>query len=162
MVAFMTRNIWRLAFVAFNLTLIVLTMTRSQPASPLSVTCQGNLSYSDRHDDSEFIFEGLVAMHFEPNGTGYFSMNGDIRHLPQHWQVSRQTFFTWAQRRDRLYDIVITGIQHFSHDTVPEGILEKNIAGLTLGQKRAFTITKTPDGALVLGPATSPIFICAD
>ena len=46
--------------------------------------------------------------------------------------------------------------------TMPPGVFEKYVAGLTLGNKRLLTIERTPEDALVISNFYSPVLICSE
>lgn len=148
--------------LAFNVIAIVLAVLWYRYTPPLSVICEGNLTFTDRRDDNNFSFEGEVMLRFHPDGTGYFTLNGNVLHAGQEWDVSRQEGFTWRHMHDTLYEITVIRVERFSHDMLPKGIFEKYVAGLTLGQKRLLTLERTPEEALAIGNFYSPLLICSE
>ena len=129
---------------------------------PLSVACDGNLTFSDKRDSHAFTFDGEVIMRFQPDKTGYITLNGNVENAPQSWEVSRQEMFKWRQVEGELYEIVIQKVERFSHDAMPPGVFEKYVAGLTLGKKRLLTIERTPQSALVISNFYSPVLVCSE
>lgn len=148
--------------LAFNLVLMVLAVAWYYRTPPLSANCEGNLTFTDQREGNNFNFEGEVVMRFHPDGTGYFTLNGDIQHSRQDWEVSRQQTFTWRHMQDTLYEITIVKVERFSHDALPNGVIEQYAAGLTLGQKRLLTIERTPEDAMVISNFYSPLLICSE
>lgn len=151
-----------LVLLLVNLGIVLATLLWQRQQEQLSVTCHGNLSFKDSSQDNRFSFEGLVVMHFNPDGTGSVNLNGDIYAAQDVWPVSRQESFTWRHTHDQFYDIAISRIERFGHDKVPDGVLEQYVAGITLGQKRQLKIAKTPDNALVVSNFYSPLLVCAN
>lgn len=148
--------------IAFNMILAVVALLWYRHTSPFSLVCQGNLTFSDQRVTSPFRFEGGVTLRFHTNGTGYFTLNGDVINDQHQWQVSRQETFSWQRMQNSVYEITIQKIEKFGHDELPVGIFEKYIAGLTLGKKRLITLERTPEDAVVLSNFYSPLLICAD
>lgn len=129
---------------------------------PLSVACDGNLTFSDRRDSHDFTFDGEIIMRFHPDKTGYITVNGSVVNAPRSWEVSRQEMFKWRHVEGELYEIAIQKVERFSHDAMPPGVFEKYVAGLTLGNKRLLTIERTPEDALVISNFYSPVLICSE
>ena len=129
---------------------------------PLSVACDGNLTFSDRRDNHDFTFDGEIIMRFHPDKTGYITVNGSVVNAPRSWEVSRQEMFKWRHVEGELYEIAIQKVERFSHDAMPPGVFEKYVAGLTLGNKRLLTIERTPEDALVISNFYSPVLICSE
>ena len=100
-------------------------------------------------------------MHFAPDGTGYFNMNGEVVNDGQHSKVSRQESFEWNYVHETFYQLRITQVEKFGHDNVPAGVFEKYALGITPGQKRLLSIRKTPDNAMIISNFYSPILVCA-
>ena len=148
--------------IAFNGVLIVLALFWYFRTPPLSLSCQGNLTFTDQRTAPTFNVEGGIFLRFHDDGTGYLTLNGDVTRKQQRWQVSRQEMFSWQHMHDSLYEITILKIERFGHDQLPDGIFEKYIEGLTLGQKRLVTVERTPDEATVISNAFSPLLVCAD
>lgn len=148
--------------VAFNLILAAAALFWYFHTPPLSLVCQGNLDFSDRRAASLFNFEGSVTLRFHPDGSGYITLNGDVSKDAHRWQVSRQETFRWQHMQDSLYEITIRKIERYAHDELPDGVLEKYVAGLTLGNKRLLTLERTPEEAVVVSNFYSPLLICTD
>ena len=74
-------------FILLNLLIILVTSLWVGSTTRLSMTCQGSLTYKDSHQDNHFSFEGMVVMHFAPDGTGYINMNGEVFNDGQHAKV---------------------------------------------------------------------------
>ena len=154
------KKVWLI--LALNLLLIGVTLAWYVYTPPLSGTCAGNLTFSARHDDHDFSFEGEVTLRFQPDNTGYLTLNGDVVNEPHHWVVSRQEMFTWRHVEGSLYEIFIQSVARFSHDTLPPGVFEKYVAGLTPGNKRLLKIERTPEDALVISNFYAPVLICSE
>ena len=122
------KKVWLI--LALNLLLIGVTLAWYVYTPPLSRTCAGNLTFSARHDDHDFSFEGEITLRFQPDNTGYLTLNGDVVNEPHHWDVSRQEMFTWRHVEGSLYEIFIQSVARFSHDTLPPGVFEKYVAGV--------------------------------
>ena len=75
--------------------------------APLSVACDGNLTFSDRRDNHDFTFDGEIIMRFHPDKTGYITVNGSVVNAPRSWEVSRQEMFKWRHVEGELYEIAI-------------------------------------------------------
>ena len=129
---------------------------------PLSVACDGNLTFSDRRDNHDFTFDGEIIMRFHPDKTGYITVNGSVVNAPRSWEVSRQEMFTWRHVEGSLYEIFIQSVARFSHDTLPPGVFEKYVAGLTPWNKRLLKIERTPEDALVISNFYAPVLICSE
>lgn len=127
----------------------------------LALNCHGYLSFKDSNQHNQFSFEGLVVMQFSPAGSGSVNLNGNIAAAGDTWPVSRQESFSWQHAQGPFYDIAIVSIERFGHDKVPDGVLEKYVAGLMPGQKRKLKIEKTADNALILSNFYSPLLVCA-
>lgn len=125
------------------------------------ITCEGSLVFKDRRLNNQFTFEGMVVMHFIPDGSGHFSLNGDIVLKHNHWTVSRQQNFSWQHIHDAFYQLHIQQVERFGYDDVPAGILEKYAIGITQDQKRLVNIQRTADNAVVISNDYSPLLICA-
>ncbi|MFU0921655.1 hypothetical protein [Kluyvera sichuanensis] len=144
-----------------NLLIILGTSLWIRNTTRLSMTCQGSLTYKDSQQDNRFSFEGMVVMHFAPDGTGYFNMNGEVLNDGQHTKVSRQESFDWHYVHGTFYELHIKQVEKFGHDNVPAGVFEKYALGITPGQKRLLSIRKTPDNAMIISNFYSPILVCA-
>lgn len=149
-----------LCVIALNALLILGTLLWIDQSTRLSMTCQGSLTYKDSNQDNHFTFEGMVVMHFTPDGTGYFDVNGDVVTNGQNWKVSRQESFDWQHVHEMFYQLHIKQVEKFGHDNVPAGIFEQYALGITSGQKRLLNIRKTPDDAIVISNFYSPILVC--
>jgi len=147
---------------AFNLIVIILAVLWYRYTPPLSVTCEGNLDFADRREENNFSFEGEIVMRFHPDGSGYFTLNGNVFQALQDWNVSRQETFSWRHMHDTLYELTIVKVERFGHDELPKGVFEKYVAGLTLGQKRLLTIERTPQEAMVISNFYSPLLVCSE
>ncbi|WP_368544999.1 hypothetical protein [Enterobacter soli] len=148
--------------IAFNLILAAAALLWYSYTPPLSLVCQGNLSFANQRGASAFHFEGGVTMRFHPDGSGYFTLNGDVSRDAQQWQVSRQETFRWKHMHDSLYEITIEKIDRYAHDEVPAGVLEEYVTGITLGKTRLLTLERTPEDAVVIGNFYAPLLFCAD
>jgi len=148
--------------IALNLFLIVLAFLWYRHTPPLSEICQGNLTFTDQRDDNIFSFEGEITLRFHPDGSGYFTLNGDVLNDEREWQVSRQETFGWQQKDNSLYEISIVKVERFGHDQLPDGVFEKYLTGVTLGQKRLLTIERTPQEAMVISNFYSPLLVCSE
>lgn len=143
-----------------NLAILVATVWLHYNKNHLNIACQGNLTMEDSRNNNPFTLDALVEMHFMPDGNGAFNLIGDASVKGKHFTVSRQESFTWHHVRDSLYEITITHVQRFGHDTVPEGVFERFISGIGVSQKRMLQLNRTPDDALVIGNFYSPLLIC--
>lgn len=148
--------------IAFNLLLIIMAVAWYRHTPPLPVICEGNLTFTQQRDDNNFTFDGEILMRFHPDGTGYFTLNGNVQNIRQGCEVSRQETFNWRHMHDTLFEIAIIKVERFSHDELPDGVFEKYVAGLTPGQKRLLTIERTPEEAMVIGNFYSPLLICSE
>ena len=146
--------------IALNALLILGTLLWIHQSTRLSMTCQGSLTYKDSRLDNHFTFEGMVVMHFTPNGTGYFNINGDVMNNGQNMKVSRQESFNWQYVHESFYQLYITQVEKFGHDNVPPGVFEQYALGITAGQKRLLSVRTTPDNAVVISNFYSPILLC--
>ncbi|MEX3021407.1 FidL-like protein [Kluyvera sp. STS39-E] len=149
-----------LAVIALNLLLILGTVLWFRHSTQLSLTCQGSLTYKESLQDNHFTFEGMVVMHFTPDGTGYFNMNGEVVNGGQHWEVSRQESFHWKYVHETFYEMSITQVEKFGHDNVPAEVFDKYVKGVSSGQKRLLNIRRLPDRAVIIGNFYSPILVC--
>ena len=148
--------------IAFNLLLIIMAVAWYRHTPPLPVVCEGNLTFTQQRDGNTFTFDGEIMMRFHPDGTGYFTLNGNVQHIRQGWEVSRLETFNWRHMHDTLFEIAIINVERFSHDEIPDGVFEKYVAGLAPGQKRLLTIERTPEEAMVIGNFYSPLLICSE
>lgn len=148
-------------FILLNLLIILVASLWVGSTTRLSMTCQGSLTYKDSHQDNHFSFEGMVVMHFAPDGTGYINMNGEVFNDGQHAKVSRQESFDWHYVHETFYELHIKQLEKLGHDNVPAGVFEKYALGITPGQKRLLSIRKTPDSAMIISNFYSPILVCA-
>lgn len=148
--------------IALNLLFILLALAAYRHAAALSLTCQGNLTFSEQRDAHNFSFEGAITMRFHPDGRGYFTLNGDVQSAGHSWLVSRQETFRWRKMHDALYEVAILTVERFGHDRLPDEVFEKYVAGLAAGQKRLLTLEHTPEDALAIGNAWSPLLLCAE
>lgn len=144
-----------------NLGIVLLALLWHRQEDKLALNCHGYLSFNDSNQRSQFSFEGLVVMQFSPDGSSSINLNGNIAAAGDSWPVSRQESFSWRHTQGRFYDIAIVSIERFGHDRVPDGVLEKYVAGLMPGQKRQLKIEKTADNALILSNFYSPLLVCA-
>ncbi|WP_042292296.1 hypothetical protein [Citrobacter sedlakii] len=149
------------AVLALSLLVILSIWLWIKHSEQLAMTCQGGLVFKDRRADNPFTFEGVVVIHFTPDGTGYFSLNGDIMNKQNHWTVSRQQNFSWKHIHDAFYQLQINQVERFGHDDVPAGVFEKYALGTTQNQKRLLNIQRTPDEAVVISNYYSPLLVCA-
>ncbi|EOF9297626.1 MULTISPECIES: hypothetical protein [Enterobacter] len=152
-------KIW--LFLILNLMLTGGALTWYFYTPPLSVTCGGNLTFSDKRENHYFTFDGEIVMRFHPDKTGYITLNGNIGNTPQSWEVSRQEMFNWRHVEGELYEIIIQKVERFSHDAMPPGVFEKYVTGLTLGKKRLLAVERTPHDALVISNFYSPVLVCS-
>ncbi|HKS32600.1 MAG TPA: hypothetical protein VJS14_02630 [Enterobacteriaceae bacterium] len=150
-----------LIVLLLNLGIVLTAVFWHQQQEQLSLNCHGYLSFNDSNQHSQFRFEGLVVIQFSPDGSGSVNLNGNIAAAGEVWPVSRQESFSWRHTQERFYDISIVSIERFGHDKVPDGVLEKYVAGLMPGQKRQLKIEKTADNALILSNFYSPLLVCA-
>ncbi|WP_336219567.1 hypothetical protein [Citrobacter amalonaticus] len=157
----MTQKQRLLCLIACNLLIIVGTWLWMKHSERLALTCQGSLTFKDRRVNNPFTFEGMVVMHFTPDGSGYLNLNGDIEGTKNHWTVSRQQNFTWQHVHDAFYQLHIREVEKYGHDNVPEGVFEKYTQGITTDQKRLVNIQRTPDNAVVISNDYSPLLVCA-
>lgn len=154
------KKVWLI--LVLNLLLLGAALAWYVYTPPLSVACDGNLTFSDRRDNHEFTFDGEIIMRFHPDKTGYITLNGNVENAPNSWEVSRQEMFKWRHVEEALYEIIIQKVERFSHDAMPPGVFEKYVAGLTLGKKRLLTIERTPHKALVISNFYSPVLVCSE
>lgn len=145
-----------------NLALISATVWWLNRPAPLAFNCQGQLNFKERRNNNPFNFDGQIVMHFNPDGSGYFNMTGDISAKGVTHSVSRQENFDWRHLHDSLYEIHIRSIERFSHDHVPEALFETYTAGILLGQKRLLSIQRTQEYATIIGNFYSPLLLCAN
>jgi hypothetical protein len=150
-----------LIVLLLNLGIILASLLWHREQDRLSLNCHGYLSFKDSSRRNQFSFEGLVVMQFSPDGSGSVNLNGNIAATGEVWPVSRQESFNWRHTQGRFYDITMVSIERFGHDKVPDGVLEKYVAGLLPGQKRQLKIEKTADNALILSNMYSPLLVCA-
>ncbi len=144
-----------------NLAIVLATVWLHYNTNHLNIACQGNLTMEDSRNNNPFTLDALVEMHFMSDGSGAFNLTGDASVKGNHFTVSRQESFTWRHVRDALYEITITDVQRYGHDTVPEGVFERFVSGIGMSQKRMLQLTRTPDDALVIGNFYSPLLVCA-
>ncbi|MGM8569702.1 hypothetical protein ACS6Q6_13210 [Enterobacter hormaechei subsp. hormaechei] len=154
------KKVWLI--LVLNLLLLGAALAWYVYTPPLSVACDGNLTFSDRRDNHEFTFDGEIIMRFHPDKTGYITLNGNVENAPDSWEVSRQEMFKWRHVEGALYEIIIQKVERFSHDAMPPGVFEKYVAGLTLGKKRLLTIERRPHKALVISNFYSPVLVCSE
>lgn len=150
-----------LIVLLLNLGIVLAAVLWYRQQDQLALNCHGYLSFKDSNQRNQFSFEGLVVMQFSPDGSGSVNLNGNIAAADKIWPVSRQEGFSWRHTQGRFYDISIVSIERFGHDRVPDGVLEKYVAGLIPGQKRQLKIEKTADNALILSNFYSPLLVCA-
>lgn len=62
------KKVWLI--LVLNLLLLGAALAWYVYTPPLSVACDGNLTFSDRRDNHEFTFDGEIIMHFHPDKTG--------------------------------------------------------------------------------------------
>ncbi|MEO3992238.1 hypothetical protein [Pseudocitrobacter cyperus] len=156
-----SRTLMIIFFVIVNTALIAATIWWLNKPEPLAFHCQGQLNFNESRDNNPFDFDGAVVMHFNPDGSGYFTMNGKLTEGQMVHPVSRQENFNWRNLHDSLYEISIKSVERFSHDRVPDKLFEAYTAGILLGQKRLLSIQRTPEHAIIIGNFYSPLLLCA-
>lgn len=158
----MTRKKMVIIVAIFNLLLLAATFFWRAYTPPLEGACEGTLTFNDTRGGEHYRYEGTVAMHFTPNGTGWFILSGEVARGDNVWPVSRQESFGWRNLHDSVYELAINKVEKLGHDRVPAGIFESFAAGLTAGNKRLINIEQMPDRALVIGNVHSPLLVCAE
>lgn len=62
------KKVWLILIL--NLLLLGTVLAWYFHTPPLSVACDGNLTFSDRRDSHDFTFDGEIIMRFHPDKTG--------------------------------------------------------------------------------------------
>ena len=80
------KKVWLILIL--NLLLLGAALAWYFHTPPLSVACDGNLTFSDRRDSHDFTFDGEIIMRFHPDKTGYITLNGSVVNAPRSLSIT--------------------------------------------------------------------------
>lgn len=127
----------------------------------LNFTCSSWLQQANAGSDFNMTSNTLFT--FNPNGTGFISMFGNVRHGGREYTLRRDYRFTYRHAGRNIWQLVRVTTSTAGSDDVPPGLLDRNFYSISKNRESIFIyIAQVEDltRARVIGGLHSPAFMC--
>ena len=141
---------------------VVILMTAWHLRRPgLDFACSSLFEQENTGDDFHMTSNTLFT--FTPDGAGFISMDGTVRHLEREYKLRRDYRFTYQHAGGNRWQLSRAEVTPAGSDDVPPGLVERNFYS-TKNKKNGIYIyvaqVKDIPGAWTVGGLYSPAFMC--
>lgn len=127
----------------------------------LDFTCASWLQQVNAGDD--FNMTSNTMFTFTPDGAGFISMSGNVRHGGRDYTLRRDYRLTYRHEGGNIWQFTRVEASAAGSDEIPAGLLERNFYSIQKRKSGIFIyIAQVKDipGAWTIGGLYSPAFMC--